>query len=82
MEKVTYENYKQHIGKKIEVEICCYESGMMYPNNNILVGMNERYFYFLSEQGTEEEQMWHWETNEEKKKSEFFCSIQVWAYNC
>ena len=77
--EITFENYKNYIGKKVEVEICCYEGGMMYPDNNILVGMNEGYFYFLSEQGTEDEQMWHWETKEEKEKDKLNCSIQVWA---
>lgn len=77
---ITFENYKNYIGKKVEVEICCYEAGMMYPDNNILVGMNEGYFYFLSEQGTEDEQMWHWETKEEKEKDKLNCSIQVWDY--
>lgn len=77
---ITFENYKSYIGKKVEVEICCYEGGMMYPDNNILAGMNEGYFYFLSEQGTEDEQMWHWEAKEEKEKGKLDCSIQVWDY--
>jgi glycine cleavage system aminomethyltransferase T len=75
---ITFENYKQFVGKKVEVEICCDEAGMMYPDNNILVGMNDDYFYFMSEQGTEDECMWHWEVKEEKEKGKLNCSIQVW----
>lgn len=78
---ITFENYKQYIGKKVEVEICCYEGGMMYPDNNILVGMNESYFYFISEQGTDNEQMWHWEVNEEKVKGKINCTIRVWDFD-
>lgn len=77
---ITFENYKQFVGKKVEVEISCYEAGMIYPDNNILVGMNESYFYFLSDKGTENEQMWHWEAKEENEKGKLNCSIQVWDY--
>lgn len=78
MTLITFNNYKQFIGKKVEVEINCDAGGMMYPDNNILIGMNEDYYYFLSEQGTEYEQMWHWVTSEKKEKNKLYCSIQVW----
>jgi hypothetical protein len=78
MEKVTYENYKQHIGKKIEVEICCYEGGMMYPDDNILVGMNPDNFYFYS---NEDDVYWHWKSTDDKgeKHKQLNCSIDVWV---
>lgn len=75
---ITFENFKSHIGKKVEVEICCYEGGMMYPDNNILLGMNEGNFYFLSEKDTEDEQWWHWTAISDSGKKG--CSIQVWDY--
>ena len=78
---ITFDNYKSFIGKKVEVSISCYEGGMMYPDNNILAGMNEDYYYFLSEQGTEDEVMWHWGAKEEKKEfGKVNCSIEVWDY--
>ncbi len=74
---ITFENYKSFIGKKVEVEIACYSVGMCYPDNNILIGMNEGNFYFKSEEGTEDEQYWHWRTDKQEDKD---CTIQVWDY--
>lgn len=76
MEPINFENYKQYIGKKVEIEIACYSGGMMYPDNNVLIGMNEGNFYFLSEKGTEDEQYWHWHTKDDDD-----CTITVWDYN-
>lgn len=73
--QITFENFKGFLCKKVEVEISCYSGGMMYPENNILVGMNEDNFYFLSEQGTDDEQYWHWTAKDDKD-----CSIRVWDY--
>ena len=73
---ITFENYKSHIGKRVEVEICCYSGGMMYPDNNILLGMNEGNFYFKSEDEDGDNQYWHWTAIDDKE-----CSIQVWDYD-
>lgn len=79
--QITFENYKQFVGKKVEVEICCDKGGMMYPDNNVLAGMTKGNFYFLSKKGTEDEQMWHWHTKEEEEiPDKLNCSIVVWDY--
>jgi hypothetical protein len=75
---VTFDNFKNYIGKKVEVEIACYDGGMMYPDNNILLGMNEGNFYFLSEQGGKDEQWWHWTSKSDEGTKG--CSIRVWDY--
>ena len=81
MSKVTriiFENYKDFIGKKVEVEICCYAYGLAYPDNNILLGMDDERYYFLSDKGTDDEQKWDWQSkNDEGKEG---CSINVWDY--
>lgn len=78
MEAINIDNYKSYIGKKVEVEIYCYEGGMMYPDENILVGMNPDYFYFYSE---EDQTYWHWKAkdDESEKHKQLNCSIDVWA---
>lgn len=78
MNKVTsikFDNFKDFIGKKVEVEICCYSGGMMYPDNNILLGMNEGNYYFISDKNTTDEVYWHWTA-----KNDSDCSISVWDY--
>lgn len=78
--RIDYGNFKEYVGKKIEVEISCYEGGMMYPENNTLVGMNPDNYYFISEQGTEDETYWHWPSKDDtgKKHEGLNCSINVW----
>jgi hypothetical protein len=46
MKEITFENYKEFIDKRIEIEICCYSGGMMYPDHNVLIGMNKGNYYF------------------------------------
>jgi len=77
---ITYNNFKQYLGKKVEVEISCYAYGLMYPDNNILMGMSENDYYFLSEGGTENECYWHWPVDKDVQDKND-CSIQVWDYN-
>lgn len=74
---VTYDNYKSFIGKRVEVSITCYEVGMMYPDNNILIGMNENYYYFVSDKDTDNECYWHWEVESEKGFGKLTMSIEV-----
>jgi hypothetical protein len=78
MEKVTFDNFKQHLNKRVEVEICCYEGGMMYPDDNVLIGMNQENFYFYSK---EDDVYWHWKATDDTgdKHSQLNCSISVWA---
>lgn len=49
--------------------------GMMYPDNNILVGMNIDNYYFVSDKDTDDETYWHWTSKDDSD-----CSIQVWDY--
>lgn len=60
---ITLENHKEFIGKKVEVEITCYEVGVAYPDNNILLGMVGNLYKFISEKGTEDEQEWSYEAD-------------------
>lgn len=76
---ITYENFKSYTGKKVEVEITCYAGGIMYPDDNILIGMNEGNYYFVSEQGTEDELFWH-HTIETGSDPKMISYIQVWDY--
>lgn len=48
MIQVTYENFKEYLNKPVEVEITFYWAGIMYPDENILIGMNPNTFYFYS----------------------------------
>lgn len=76
MIQVTLDNFKQYIGKNIDIQIYCYEAGFIVPENNILLGMNEEYFYFLSDKDTEYESYWHFKTKSDKK-----LSIDVFVIN-
>lgn len=78
MVNVNFDNHSQFIGKKVEVEICCYEGGICIPENNVLQGMDEKFFYFISEQGTVDEQKWQFIYNEEKQ-GKLNCSIEVYV---
>lgn len=82
MAKVTpiaFDNFKNYIGKKVEVEITCYAGGIMYPDDNTLVGMNEGTYYFVSEIGTDDEHFWH-HTIEKDGDPKQMSYIQVWDY--
>ena len=47
----------------------------MYPDDNILVGMNSKYFYFYS---NEDDVYWHWECNDDEvKENQLNCTINV-----
>lgn len=72
---ITFENFKNYVGKQIEVEIACYSGGIMYPDDNRLLGMNKGTFYFVSEEGTDNEYYWHHTAISDKE-----CAIQVWDY--
>lgn len=74
MEKITIDNYINYIGKEVDVEIYCYEVGIMYPDNNVLVGMNFHYYYFHSE---DDNIFWHYKIPTENK--EIDCSIEVYS---
>jgi hypothetical protein len=58
MKNITFENYKKYVGKKVEVDIYCYAAGIMYPEDNILIGMNPGTYYFYSQ---EDDHYWHWD---------------------
>lgn len=80
MKFVTFENYKEHIGKDVQVDIYCSEVGIIYPDDNILIGMNEGNFYFYSK---EDDTYWHWEiekpqsTKKSKKDNTVYTTIDV-----
>lgn len=77
--QITFENYKQFIGKRIEVEITCYAYGMVYPDNNVLIGMNDGNYYFVSDKDTADECYWHWPVNKDVIEKDD-CCIVVWDY--
>lgn len=73
MTTITFENFKGYIGKEVYVEITGSYAGVMYPENNYLVGMNKGIAYFLSiEEDGEEGQYWHWDYADDKH---FSCQI-------
>ncbi len=73
--RITIDNFKNYLDKRVEVEICCYAYGMTYPDHNILIGMNEDFYYFKTDEG----EIWHWKTKDDEGKSG--CSINVWDYD-
>lgn len=73
---VTFSNYLQYLGKEVFVEICCYEGGIIHPQKNILLGMNESYYYFKSLDKGDENIYWHNTTKCDEKYS-----IQVWDFS-
>jgi hypothetical protein len=72
---VSHANYRDYIGKKVVVEIFCYAGGMMYPDDNTLIGMNEDYYYFRSAEldVNGNEIFWHFTSQSSKDQS-----ISVW----
>lgn len=72
MKPITIENFQEHLGKKVEVEISCYSAGMCHPVENTLIGMNPGTYYFRSDED-DETIYWHWVFSEDKD-----CSISVW----
>jgi hypothetical protein len=64
MTYLNSENFKDYVGKDVEVIICCYEVGILYPDDNVLIGANSMYWYFYSK---EEEVYWHHEINPKEK---------------
>lgn len=56
---IDFHNFKEFLNKPVEIEITCYEAGFIYPDNNILIGMNPDCYYFVSEKDTEDELYWH-----------------------
>lgn len=46
---VTFENFKEYLGKAVIVEIIAKGFGLMYPDDNILTGMSEYNYYFFSQ---------------------------------
>lgn len=69
---VNPENFNQFIGKDVIVNIACYEFGYTYPDDNILVGMNDSCYYFKSKtQG-----FWHFEKDSSEK-----CNVEVFHFN-
>lgn len=72
MNNITFENYKKYVGKKVEVDIFCYAAGIMYPEDNILIGMNPGIYYFYSQ---EDDHYWHWDVVDGKGGKDW--SIEV-----
>lgn len=72
MKNITFENYKKYVGKKVEVDIYCYAAGIMYPEDNILIGMNPGTYYFYSQ---EDDHYWHWGVTDDKGGKDW--SIEV-----
>jgi hypothetical protein len=59
---IEIDNYEMHIGQKVEVDVTSYEHAYIIPINNTLIGMNEYFYYFKSE----EDGYWHFPvTNDE-----------------
>jgi len=74
--EITIENFTGYIGSEIILEICCYAAGIMYPERNILVGMNEKCAYFKSiEEDEEDNQYWHFHFPTDKSYSMVIYSI-------
>jgi hypothetical protein len=46
------------IGNKVNVEICCYAFGFMYPDENFLVDVTETEYVFKSDEIDSEDQLW------------------------
>lgn len=74
MINVNLDNYKKYLNKDVEVEISCYDGGVLYPSENILIGMNEFVFYFYSKS---DDIFWHWDFK--KVEGEMNCSVDVFV---
>jgi hypothetical protein len=37
MKPINIENFQEYLGRKVEVEICCYSAGMCHPAENVLI---------------------------------------------
>lgn len=56
MTRIGIDNYRQFLSKRVKVDIFSYSAGVVYPTENILIGMNDSFFYFYSD---EEGLFWH-----------------------
>ena len=46
------------IGKKVNVDIACYEYGFIYPNENILIDVTDTEYVFKSYEIDSEDHLW------------------------
>lgn len=59
---IELDNFKDYLNKDVQVDVTSYEKAYIYPLNNKLIGMNEHFYYFFSE----EDGYWHFPvTNDE-----------------
>lgn len=72
---ITFDNYKEYIGKKVEVQIGCRQFGLVYPDNNTFLGMNQGAYYFCGDYGSDDPQYWHFQLSDTDE-----CSIDVFHY--
>lgn len=81
MTAITFDNFKDFIGKKVEVIITSYWGGLMYPDNNVLIGMNSGNYYFVSDQGSPDEEWWHWTIDTTSSDPKDAWHIEVYDYD-
>jgi len=70
--RINKDNANDYIGKQVEVEICCYAFGMMYPDDNYLESFDGETWVFKSEDT--ENGTWDW------KQKDKDCEITVYDY--
>lgn len=63
---ITFENFKAYTGQEVNVEICGGPAGVLYPERNILRGMNAGVAYFESIEEDGDNQFWHWHYADDK----------------
>ena len=64
IKEVTRDNHKDYIGKVVEVEICGYQAGMIYPEENTLIDVNGNMWTFKSDE-VEGDGIWTFEDDAE-----------------
>jgi hypothetical protein len=74
-ELITPDNYKKYIGKRVFIEIVCSKFGMMYPDENYLIGIKDGCWQFKSDEVDTEDQIW------ESPIEDDDCDTCLWDYD-
>lgn len=60
---ITADNYKDHVGEKVEVQITGYSAGFVYPEENTLINYVNGTWVLRSEDIDTEDHLWSFKSD-------------------
>lgn len=69
--EITPENFKDYIGRSVEVESLSKIAAFLCPENNILLSYVDNIWYFKSSDIDTDEEMWRYEVTKDWQMSVF-----------